>query len=194
MDLKSIAESFAKFGLPLLGAALPVPGGAAIGAALASMIGSPSGKPEDILATLAQGAEKVQAAKQFEITNNTHLMQMAYDYEIEMRKADSADVAAVNTTMQAEVTNSANETWYQKGWRPANGFVVALGSLFATVAVCWLFYVSIKTNNANALAAIPGVTFAVASILAVPGAAVGITAWHRGKLQIAQATLAAQQP
>ena len=188
MDLKSIVESFAKIGLPLLGAALPLPGGAAIGTALASMIGSPSGKPEDLLATLAQGVEKVQAAKQFEITNNTHLMQMAYDEEIALRKADTADVAAVNSTMQTEAANSVSETWYQKGWRPANGFVVAFGSLFATVATCWLFYVSIKTNNVSALAAIPGLTFAVAGILAVPGAAVGITAWHRGKLQIAEAT------
>lgn len=186
MDWKAIGEAFAKIGLPLLGAALPIPGGMAIGSALASAIGSPSGKPEDILVALGANADAMQKARQFELENRTKLMEMAYNYEVEQRKADSADVASVNATMVAEAVNAANEDWYQKAWRPFNGFVVGFASLVTVAGVLWLSWLALAGKDLNALNAIPTIVSSIAMVLAIPGAAVGITAWHRGRAQIAE--------
>lgn len=94
MDLKSFGEAIAKLGLPLLGAALPIPGGEAIGAALASHIGAPSSSPEDILATLTQSADAIQKAKEFELTHQETMLKITTDYEIEQQKVDAGDRAS----------------------------------------------------------------------------------------------------
>lgn len=183
MDWKELGSEVAKFGLPLLGAVLPIPGGAAIGAALASAIGAPSAKPEDILAKLTQSADAVEKAREFELTNQKEMLALQLNYELEMRKADTADLATVNETMRAELANATAEAWYQKAWRPANGFAVALGSLCGVIGACLLFYRAIVQRDATALNAIPQLATSLALILGVPGAAVGIAAWHRGKMQ-----------
>lgn len=186
MDLKDIGRAIASIGLPMLGAALPIPGGAAIGTALAQFISSPSAKPEDILATLTQSADAVAKAKEFEATNHETLVKIAVDYELAQSKIDSDSMSAVNETMRAEVGASASENWWQTGWRPFNGYVVGLGSFVAIVFTCYLFYLAIFHNEPAALSTIPSLAMSVASILAVPGAAVGITAWHRGRAQVEQ--------
>jgi hypothetical protein len=186
MDWKDLGKSLASIGLPLLGAALPIPGGAAIGTALASMIGSSSANPSDILSTLQASADAMAKAKQFEDQHREKLMDMAYQYEIDQRKADSADLAAVNTTMQAEATNSANENWWQTGWRPFNGYVLGVASLITVCGVFYLAFLALSGKDANALNAIPTIVSSIAMVLAIPGAAVGIAAWHRGRAQIAE--------
>jgi hypothetical protein len=186
MDWKTLSSALASIGLPLLGAALPVPGGAAFGAGLAAIISSPSSAPADILATLQGNVAALAKAKEFEATNHQALMQMAYAYEIEQRKADSADLTAVNATMQAEAAATANENWWQKGWRPFNGYILGLASLVAVVFTCYLFYLAIVQKDAAALGIVPQLATSIAMILAVPGAAVGITAWSRGKAQLEQ--------
>jgi post-segregation antitoxin (ccd killing protein) len=183
MDWNNLGESLAKLGLPLLGAALPIPGGAALGAALASCIGVPSGKPDDILAKLTQNGELVEKAREFELSHQERILDLTTKYEIAQRQADSSDLSAVNLTMQEELKNSATESWYQKSWRPFNGFVVGLGSLIGVVFTCYLFYLSIVLKDTMALTVVPQLAMSIAAILAVPGAAVGITAWHRGLLQ-----------
>jgi type IV secretory pathway VirB2 component (pilin) len=188
MDWKELGTAVAKIGLPLLGAVLPIPGGAAIGTALASAIGSGSSKPEDILASLSANAEALQKAKEFELTHQETMLKLQLDYEIEQRKADSADVAAVNTTMQTEATSSANENWFQKGWRPFNGYVVGLASFVVVIGVLYLSYMAVFGKDPGALNAIPTIVSSIAMVLAIPGAAVGITAWHRGMLQREEAS------
>ena len=191
IDWKTLGENVAKIGLPLLGAVLPVPGGAAIGTALASAIGSKSANPQDILDMLTSSAEAVEKAKQFELTHQETMLKLQLDNDAAMRAADSADLATVNATMQAEAANSANENWFQKGWRPFNGYVVGLASFVAVVFVCVLFYQAMSNPNGSSIASvcaqIPALAFAIAAILGVPGAAVGITAWHKGMLQRNQA-------
>jgi len=187
MDLKEFGQQLAKIGLPLLGAALPIPGGSAIGAALASAIGSKSAEPVDVVAALTGNPEAAQKAREFELAHQSRLMEMAYANEVAMRQADSADIGTVNETMRAELANSANEAWYQKAWRPANGFAVAAGSFLATLFCCYLFYAALNTPRgegmtvAEVINVIPSLASAIALILGVPGAAVGIAAWHRGK-------------
>lgn len=184
MQWAELGKAIASIGLPLLGAALPIPGGAAIGTALASVIGSSSTNPSDILATLQANADAVAKAKQFELEHQEKLLEMAIQYEVEQRKADSADLTSVNATMQAEATSSANENWWQTGWRPFNGYVVGLAALVTVAGVFYLAFLALSGKDANALNAIPTIVSSIAMVLAIPGAAVGITAWHRGVAQI----------
>lgn len=186
MDLKTFGLELAKIGLPLLGAALPCPGGAALGAALASQIGAKSSDPADLLATLTGNAQALEQAKQFETTHVERMLDLTTQAEIAERKADSADLVAVNATMQQEAANAAAENWFQKGWRPFNGYIVGLASLVAVVAVCFPVGYAMMANPANIAVIIPqlpALAFNIGIILGVPGAAVGITAWHRGQLQ-----------
>lgn len=110
MDFKSIAEGFAKIGLPLLGAALPIPGGMAIGTALASMIGAGNGsdpvKPEDILAKLTQSSEALEKAKEFEATHQETLLKLKADQEVrdyEAEVADRTSARLMQTTNQSNI-------------------------------------------------------------------------------------------
>lgn len=109
----------------------------------------------------------------------------ALEVQEEAKELDDAvaQLQSVNATMQAEIANSKDEAWYQKAWRPFNGFVVGLGALFSVITCCALLYQGIFKGDAAAIQAVPGLAFAIATILSVPGAAVGITAWHRGMLQ-----------
>ena len=94
MDWKEIGERVAQLGLPLLGAALPVPGGAAIGAALAAAIGAEGGTPEAVLKALTADAEAVLKAKEFELSHQAAMLQITtqaetrlYEIEVDDRKS-----------------------------------------------------------------------------------------------------------
>ena len=96
-------------------------------------------------------------------------------------QANATAIAAVNSTMVAE---AAQKRGY---WRDACGWVVAGGSLLGVIATCWLFYQGLVEQNVQAIGLIPTLTLALTTLLAVPGSAVGITAWHDGKTQQIQA-------
>jgi roadblock/LC7 domain-containing protein len=179
MDWKEAGKKLAEIGLPLLGAALPVPGGAALGTLLGSLIGGKT--PEEVAVKIATNAEAFEKAQAFQSQHEEKILAMLIDAEKAERAADSMDLATVNATMVAEINNSANEAWYQKAWRPANGFCVAAGSFVGVVATCLLFYQAIIAKDVTALNAMPQLATALALILGVPGAAVGIASWHRGK-------------
>jgi len=91
MDWKELATEVAKIGLPLIGAALPVPGGAAIGTALASHIGAKSADPSDILVALQSSADAVQKAKEFEATHQEKMLELTLANQTAEVQADVAD-------------------------------------------------------------------------------------------------------
>ena len=179
MDWKALGSKLAEFGLPLLGAALPVPGGAAIGAALAAALGAKT--PEEVMEKLQSSDEAKLIAQQFQSQHEERILTLLLDAEKAERSADTAELSAVNETIREELRNSANETWYQKAWRPANGFCVAIGSFVGVVFTCYLFYLGIIEKDLTAINAVPQLATALALILGIPGAAVGIASWHRGK-------------
>lgn len=111
------------------------------------------------------------------------VMKMQFDADAKALDAEVAQMQSVNATMQAELSNSKDENWWQKGWRPFNGYVVGAGSLFGVIATCGLLYQGIVNSNPVAIQAIAAVGISIAGILSIPGAAVGITAWHRGMMQ-----------
>lgn len=94
MDLKTLGASVAKLGLPLLGAALPIPGGAGLGAALASVIGAKSDNPDDILAALTGNAQAMLQAKQFEATHQETMLKLTLDAQTAVYQADASDRAS----------------------------------------------------------------------------------------------------
>lgn len=186
MNWKDLGSKLVEFGLPALGAALPVPGGAALGSALASAIGARDGNPEEILSTLQGNSEALMKARQFELEHQREILDLLLQDKQAERESVSRDLEIVNKTIQAELENSDKESWYQKAWRPANGFAVAFGSFAAVLFVCYLFYEALTgPNTAQQITAVanslPNLVSSLAMLLGVPGTAVGISAWHRGK-------------
>lgn len=162
MQIKDLVAAFAKLGLPLLGAALPIPGGAAIGAAVAAAIGSPSSAPEDILKTVQDSTDALNKAKQFELTHQETILRITVDSEVRQ-------VEAVNKTLQTEAMGGS---WLQKNHH-------AMESL-ATVGLVWGIYVILPL----AKLAVPSVP---AEAWLMLGALLGVTAWQRGQANIATA-------
>lgn len=185
MDLTSIGKELARIGLPILGEILPIPGAAAITRVLANQIGAASSDPGDILSKLATDPKALAEARKFEAENRATMLRIITEHEARMRAADSQDLATINATIQAELVNAAQEAWYQKAWRPACGFSVAAGSFAAVLFVCALFYQALISGDiASTVSVVPSLASAIALILGVPGAAVGIAAWHRGRQKI----------
>ena len=131
MDWKELGQAVAKIGLPLLGAVLPIPGGAAIGSALAAAIGAPSGQPQDILTALTSSAEAVQKAKEFEMRHEETMLRMQVD----------ADIAEAQEVTKRQQYDMASDSWLAKNIRPmtliailAGYFIFAMMSAFDKAA------------------------------------------------------------
>ena len=117
------------------------------------------------------------------VESKVQMDQIASDDTKAQITADAQQVSDVNATMRAEDAASASMTPFQKNWRAFNGYVVGLGSFVAICATCYLFWKGIVQKDSNAINTIPQLAMAITMILAVPGAAVGITAWHAGQAQ-----------
>lgn len=161
MDWKALGTSIAKLGLPLLGAVLPVPGGAAIGTALASMIGSKP-DPESILAALSSNADALQKAREFEFQHQETMLKMTLDAQV-------SQVEAVNKTLQTEAMGGS---WIQRNHH-------ALESMFVCVLVAAI-YVLLPVLKIPVPPVDPTVWIMLGGIL-------GVTAWQRGAANIATA-------
>lgn len=160
MDWKNLGTELAKIGLPLLGAALPVPGGAAIGTALAAAIGS-NANPEDILSTLTANADAMAKAREFQITHEETMLKLTLDAEI-------ATVQSVNTTMQTEAKSEHWPTW---SWRPFIGFIFGISTfgIYMVLPLAGLPVPSVPESVWGAYLAI-----------------LGVASWHRGSMQVEQ--------
>lgn len=175
---------------PVLGGILGGPVGGAAGELIAKALGVEA-KPEIVSEALKK--DPLAAIKLAELASaeRVKLQELAEQHFAEVQKlaglelqAELDQVKSVNETMREELKNSANEDWYQKAWRPFNGFVVGLGSLAAVLFTCYLFYKALVEHQAQAFMVVPELAASITMILAVPGAAVGITAWGRNKLKM----------
>jgi len=172
MDWKIIGKKLAEHGLNLLGSAIP--GGQFITGVLADILNCED-KPEAVNAALQTASpEKYAELKKFEIENKTDLQKA-------ILANDTARIQAVNQTMQTE---SKSEKWWQSGWRPFWGFISAVAFLFVCVLVGLLAYKAVIKGDAAAMAMIPQFITTMATLFAIPGAILGISAWHRGKEKI----------
>jgi xanthine/uracil permease len=139
MDLKEFGQELAKIGLPLLGAALPVPGGAAIGTALAAAIGS-TGKPEDVLTRLTESADAVEKAKQFELTHQETMLKLTTEAALNEYRGEIDDRASARNR-ETSVKDNTNRIL---------AFVV-VGSFIALVAGTMLGWAKVDSVLAGTL-------------------------------------------
>jgi hypothetical protein len=97
------------------------------------------------------------------------LQRLALEREIKLREFDSADLAAVNVTMQSE---SGSAHWPQWSWRPYNGF------LFGTAVVLIYFVLPLLAKPVPTVPEWIWIGW---------GAILGVTTWDRGKEKRIQA-------
>lgn len=82
MDLKAIGKTLASIGLPLIGKALPHPGGAAIGAALAdAVLGDAHAPVREVVKAIATDPAAMQRAVEFQSTHREAILKVLVDYE-----------------------------------------------------------------------------------------------------------------
>lgn len=179
MDLIELGKKLAALGLPLLGAALPLPGGAALGTALAASLGLADASPGAIASAVVT-PEAIQKAQEFQALHAERMLDMTTKAEISSRQSDSADIAVINQTMIAE---AKSEHWLQWAWRPLNGLALALGSFATVIGVLALAAIAISGKDPNAMNLVPTVVTSISMVLGIPGAVCGIASWHRGVMQ-----------
>lgn len=76
------------------------------------------------------------------------------------------------------------ESWYQKSWRPLCGFSVAICSTVSIAIICIMMWRIIFNGEDKLLDIMEKFASSVVRILVLPGAAAGISAWHRGVQQV----------
>lgn len=97
---------------------------------------------------------------------------------VELEQIEQQLPMAVNQTMQAE---ASSEHWPQYSWRPFWGFVSGAAFGFVVWLCCYLGFKAVIGGKPEALAMVPQLVTAFSTLFAVPGAILGVTAWHRGK-------------
>lgn len=169
---------------PMLGTLLGGPAGASIGTLIAGVLGvEPSpGAVEKALAVNPDAAVKLAEIESRERVSLETLVVRQCEAEL---TAETQRLQAVNATMQAE---SKSEHWMQYAWRPFWGFVSASAFLAVCIFVCILGYRAITKADASSINMIPQLIGAFTALFAVPGAILGVSAWHRGKQKREQLT------
>ena len=99
---------------------------------------------------------------------------------IKLEQIEQALPLAVNQTMQIE---AKAEHWPTYSWRPFWGFVSGTAFLLVAGLCCFLGWQAVAEKQSEALAMIPQLVTAFAALFAIPGAILGVTAWHRGAMQ-----------
>lgn len=165
---------------PVLGSAFG-PLGTAGGLAIKQLLGLPVDSSDEDANAFIQTPEGAAKAKQAE-----------YDFKIQLgaqqiqQNAQDAELAkTVNDTMQEE---SKSEHWLQWAWRPLWGIISAGAFGFVCILCCILAYKAVVEHDSAAMTMIPQFITAITMLFSVPGAILGITAWGRNQLKIAQAT------
>lgn len=106
------------------------------------------------------------------------LARQAEDQATKLVSVKQQVTLAVNETMQAE---AKSEHWPQYSWRPFWGFVSGGAFLVVVVLCCWLAFKAVSGAKPDALTMIPQLVTSFTGLFAIPGAILGVSAWHRGK-------------
>jgi hypothetical protein len=163
MEWKDLTSTVGKFA-PLLGTLIGGPAGAAIGAMVSSGLGV-GNTPGDVAQALQINPDVAVKLKQIESDNQIELQRLVVQSEANRLAADTATIAAVNATMQAE---AKSDHWPTYTWRPFCGFVfgVMFLGVYFVLPLCKLPVPVIPTEA----------WFAMGGVL-------GVASWFRGKMQ-----------
>jgi hypothetical protein len=163
VDWKDIAPILGK-AAPILGTLFGGPAGAALGGLVSSVLGTDN-TPDAIKTAIATDPQAALKLAQFESDNKVKLQQMLLTHADNEIAAQTAQLQAVNATMQAE---AKADHWPTYSWRPFVGFV--FGTMFlGTYFVLPLLKMPVPTVPFEAWAAI--------------GSILGVASWFRGKAQ-----------
>lgn len=173
MNLADVAKTAASVGLTALGTALAGPAGGAVASTIAHSLGLTDANPATINAALGDP------------TNVVKLKQIEASVRIAQISADAQSVKAVNMTMQAE---AASEHWPTYSWRPFIGACFGVLALFAGLAVVFTYGAAMLGKPSTAaFANLPGMLQGIAAVMFTIAPVLGVSAWHRGRMQVEQA-------
>jgi hypothetical protein len=149
---------------PILGTLIGGPAGAAVGALIASGLGV-GNTPDEVSVALQTNPDAAVKLKQIEKERQVELQGLAVQHAGNVLAAETAQVQAVNQTMQVE---AKSEKWPTYSWRPFCGFVFGI-SFFGVYFVLPLLKLPVPSIPFEAWAAL--------------GAVLGVASWFRGKAQ-----------
>jgi hypothetical protein len=161
MDWKDLADAVGK-AAPMLGSLLGGPAGGAVGGLIASALGT-AADPAEVSTALANPDALVKL-RQIEADRSTKLQELIVQAAGAEIAAHTAQVQAVNATMQAE---AHADHWPTYGWRPFIGFV--FGLYIVSMFVLPIFGVQPVPLSAD-------LTLTIGAIL-------GVASYFRGKAQ-----------
>jgi hypothetical protein len=121
MNWKDAAQTLAKIGLPLLGAALPLPGGMALGASLAAHIGAKETTVDGVVNALIGNEEARQKAVEFQAMHNERMTNMVMKHELDMYQSANQDRASARS---GNVASGMNEKLF---WLTCVLLIITLG-------------------------------------------------------------------
>lgn len=189
--LKALGAQLAKQGLPLLGTLLGGPAGGAIGALVASAIGGDPADADGLAQIVATDPDALVRLRELENSKVLRLQELVTQQAVVDMQETTKQLEAVGVTMRSEGTS---EHWPQYSWRPYWGFISGTAFAVVCVFVCVLAYKAILGTNPNAVAMIPQLVGAFTMLFGIPGAILGVAAWHRGvekRLRVAPGSEAA---
>lgn len=168
-DLGNVVKSVVGTGAPLIGGLLGGPAGAAVGNIIASVFGCEN-TPDAIHEAVKADPQAAVKLAEIEANAKVQLQQLAVTAAGNELAADTAQIQAVNQTMQAE---SKSEHWMQWAWRPFNGFMAGI-TLPLVYVVLPLAHIPVP--------AIPE------AVWVMWGAILGVASWWRGKSKAEQSS------
>jgi hypothetical protein len=163
MDWRDLGHKLADFA-PLLGTLVGGPAGPAVGALIASTLGTRP-NPDDVAQALVTSPDAAIKLRELEVQQRVQLQQLAVTAESNRLAADTAALQAVNATMQAE---AKADHWPTYSWRPFCGFVFGT-MVFGVYFVLPLAHIAPPAVPPEAWLAM--------------GAVLGVASYFRGKMQ-----------
>lgn len=177
MDFSRLIRRLAGSGLPMLGQALAGPAGGVVANMIAGRLGLETEDPAMIEQAIAANPGRIADLQELQIEKR-------HELEIFAQQAATQAVSQVNETMRIEAR--AEDPWSRR-WRPFWGFVSAVAFGVAILGVLVLAFSAAWSGEWGALGAIPPIVNALMILFGIPGAILGITAHHRGRMQRVQA-------
>lgn len=168
MEWKDISGVISK-AAPLVGTLIGGPAGAAVGGIVSAALGVDN-TPYAVQEALKTNPDAAVKLAQIESEQAVQLRSLAVSAEQNRLQAETAQLGAVNTTMQAE---AVAEHWPTYSWRPFVGFVFGT-MLFGVYFVLPILH---GYNQSIMVPAIPETAWVAM------GAVLGVASWYRGKMQ-----------
>lgn len=163
MDWKDLGATLGKFA-PLIGTAIGGPAGAAVGALVSATLGT-ANDPSVVQQALVSNPDIALKLAQLESDQRVQLQTLIVTAEQNRLNAETAQLVAVNLTMQTE---AKADHWATYSWRPFIGFVFGI-MMLGIYFVLPLLHIAVPLVPTEAWLSL--------------GAVLGVASWYRGKMQ-----------